>query len=215
MIKTLLINLLTSKELESEELSLSHVERNCWDLLHIGCMKGKEPFHTFVLATNSGLGVDLRTVVLRKVDEDERLIFFHTDIRAAKVEQLEKTEESAILFYDPAKRIQLRIKAKATFHTTDQIADKLWAETRLSARKYYLSEKPPGAQLNNCYDSLPTHLHGFDPEKEESELGRLNFLVVSLKITQMDWLFLCSQGHKRAKIDYEDNDFKSSSWINP
>jgi len=214
MIKNLSINLLTSKELESENLSLSQVERSSWDLMHNGCDKGKEPFHTFVLATNSESGVDLRIVVLRKVDEAERLIYFHTDIRASKVEQLKNTEESSILFYDPSKRIQLRIKAKPYFHTTDQIADQLWTETRLSARKYYLSQKPPGAVLINCCDSLPAHLHGFDPEKEESELGRANFLVVSLKISQIDWLFLCSQGHKRAMVTYNENEFKAS-WINP
>jgi 3-hydroxyisobutyrate dehydrogenase len=214
MVKILPSNPLSSKELESDNLSLNQVERNCWDLHKLGCLKGKEPFHTFVLATRSEMGVDLRTVVLRKVNEEERLIYFHTDIRASKVEQLGFTDDTAILFYDPNRRIQIRIKAKAAFHTDDAIADSIWTETRLSARKYYLSQKPPGAVLNNCYDSLPQHLHGFDPEKEESENGRANFLVVSLKISQMDWLFLCSQGHKRAMIDYVEGDYKAS-WINP
>jgi general stress protein 26 len=214
MVKILPPNPLSSKELENENLSLNQVERNCWDLLQLGCLKGKEPFHTFVLATRSETGVDLRTVVLRKVNEEERLIYFHTDKRASKVEQLGFTDDTAILFYDPNRRIQIRIKAKAGFHTDDAIADSIWTETRLSARKYYLSQQPPGAILNNCYDSLPPHLHGFDPETEESENGRTNFLVISLKISQMDWLFLCSQGHKRAMIDYLDSDFKAS-WINP
>jgi len=197
-----------------ERINLNEIESECWNLLVHGCLKGKEPFHTFVLATNSESGVDLRTVVLRKVDLINRLIFFHTDIRSQKVNQLRNTNQPGILFYDPARRIQLRMKSEVQFHSDDETANQIWKETRISARKYYLSGKSPGDILENSFDSLPDHLHGFDPSEEESESGRENFLAISLKITQMDWLFLCSQGHKRAIYNYKENGFVGN-WINP
>ena len=179
-----------------------------------GSLKGKDPLHTFVLATNTENSVDLRTVVLRKTDVKNRLLYFHSDVRAPKVDQIRHTKEVAILFYDPIKRIQIRIKAKPFLHGGDIFSEELWSETRLSARKYYLSHKPPGSFLENAFDSLPDHLHGFDPNREESENGKTNFLVVSLHVIHIDWLFLCSQGHKRASFLYNENGYEGS-FINP
>jgi hypothetical protein len=201
-------------EILANDLELLKIEKECWTLLNTGCNKGKDPFHTFALATATEDGVDLRTVVLRKVDTEKRLIFFHSDVRAPKINQLKNTKEVSILFYDPARRIQLRIKAKPNFHIEGPEFETLWEETRLSARKYYLSEKPPGHRLSNTFDTLPPHLTGFDPKKEESENGKENFIAVSFEINQIDWLFLCSQGHKRALFTYKESGIEAN-WINP
>jgi len=201
-----------NNEAEDKYASLEKIEAECWTQIANGCLKGKDPFHCFVLGTNSDFGVDLRTVVLRKVEG--RKLFFHTDIRSPKVAQLKQSEFTSILFYDPARRIQLRIKAQVAFHQLDEISESLWQETRLSARKYYLSESPPGTELDSQFDTLPEHLHGFDPERSESEKGKENFLVVSLQALSIDWLFLHSQGHKRAIIQYLDSGYKAN-WINP
>ena len=50
--------------------------------------------------------------------------------------------------------------------------------TKLSSRKYYLSKKSPGSKTNLPKDGLSSHLTKIDPNKEESEVGYNNFVVI-------------------------------------
>jgi 3-hydroxyisobutyrate dehydrogenase len=199
---------------ENPRSSLEGIEKECWALLLEGAMKGKSPLHTFVLGTKGSNGIEMRTLVLRKVEKSERSLYSHTDLRSPKALQLKENSSCSLLFYDPIRRIQIRVQAEAILHLDNKISEQVWQEANMSARKTYLSKRSPGEMLLSPEDGLPEHLSGRDPQPEESETGLVNFLVIEFKIKSLDWLFLNSKGHRRARIDYAGNGI-DTCWVNP
>ena len=86
--------------------------------------------------------------------------------------------------------------------------------SKLSSRKCYLALKPPGSNTNIDEDSIPKHLKNKDPEKQESEKGYNNFVVVENIIKNIEWLYLSSSGHKRLLINLNNKDNKFQ-WLIP
>jgi pyridoxamine 5'-phosphate oxidase len=195
---------------------LSDIEIDTWRLLLNAGLRSREPFHTCVAGTQSEDGVSLRTVVLRKASPEEKKLFFHTDIRSPKVTEIQAGSRISFLFYDESKRLQFRLWGKASVHFQDALAEKHWAESRLSSRKCYLSFHPPGHPEPFPTDSLPEHLQGrHEPSQEESELGWERFCVVECEIFKIDWLFLNSSGHRRCQFFYEKGLLKNAIWVAP
>lgn len=199
---------------EIHRSSLESIEKECWSMLAEGASKGKSPFHTFVLGTKGEDGIELRTLVLRKAEKSNLSLFTHTDVRSPKAIQIGEDASCSLLFYDPVRRVQLRLYAEAVLHLQTETSSRLWKEANMSSRKSYLSKRPPGEKLSMPDDGLPEHLRGKDPLPQESESGIGNFLVIEFRIRSIDWLLLNSQGHRRAKISY-DNDGFDASWVNP
>lgn len=199
---------------ESSLSGLDLIEKECWSMLQEGAGKGKSAFHTFVLGTRTSNSIELRTLVLRKIEKGSRSLFTHTDLRSPKARQLQENRICSLLFYDAARRVQLRMEAETIIHLDNEVTERLWAQTNMSARKSYLSTRSPGERLSKPDDGLPTHLHGRDPRPEESEDGRRNFMVLEFRIKSIDWLFLNAQGHRRASLLYSENGY-DASWINP
>jgi len=193
---------------------LESIEKECWSLLMEGAAKGKSAFHTFVLGTRSSNSIEMRTLVLRRMEKNSRSLFTHTDLRSPKAQQLRECSTCSLLFYDPVRRVQLRLEAEPFLHEGNEVADRIWNHTNMSARKSYLSARPPGTPLSMPEDGLPSHLNGCDPRPEESEDGRQNFLVVEFRVKSIDWLFLNAQGHRRAKFSYPSDELEAC-WINP
>jgi len=199
---------------ENQQSGLESIEKECWALLQEGSSRGKSAFHTFVLGTRRLASIELRTLVLRKIEKSSRSLFTHTDLRSPKTDQLRQNESCSLLFYDPVRRVQLRLEAEPFLHEDNEICDLIWSRTNMSARKSYLSSRPPGTPLSQPEDGLPRHLNGCDPRPEESEDGRRNFLVLEFRVKSMDWLFLNAQGHRRAKFHYGKEGLEAC-WINP
>ena len=62
---------------------------------------------------------------------------------------------------------------------------------------------------------LSKELEGKNPEIDNTEIGYNNFCVIDTKINEFEWLYLASQGHRRAKISVTDSKIISSEWITP
>lgn len=204
----------TAIEKENPIFTLEAIEMNCWKWLNEGSQRGKDGFHTFALANIQDGLPEVRTVVLRKVERQNRYLYAHTDVRSPKARQLASDEKVALLFYDAVRKIQLRIKAHVMLHADGSLFDQAWEQSRLSSRKCYLSEKAPGTRLGMGGDSIPPHLQGKDPEWDKSETGRPNFLLMQFEVKEIDWLFLHNQGHRRAVIAYNQEGYEAF-WINP
>ena len=202
------------QDIEIQAHGLDFIEKECWNLLNEGATKGKSAFHTFVLGTQGQYNIEMRTLVLRKLDKNSHSLFTHTDSRSPKVLQLSENGNCSLLFYDSIRRIQLRLEARALLHRENGISERIWNQTNLSARKSYLSMRPPGVRLSKPEDGLPVHLNGKDPHPEESENGKSNFLVLEFQIKSIDWLFLNAQGHRRARFEYSESGFEAT-WLNP
>ena len=158
------------------------------------------PFHSPTIATVNEGTPEKRTVILRKVIPTEGTLIFHTDYRSPKISQLKVNNSLSWLFYDSKSRIQIRVKSLATIHYKDEITFKRWNDSRLESRKCYLVSPAPSTISELSTDGLPENLNNKDLTDENVGDGYENFAVVKNKVTQMDWLFLNHDGHRRAKF---------------
>ena len=189
------------------QYDLSAIESKVWELLQESVSSFKAPFHTGVVATIDEQQPELRTVVLRHADAQQKKLFFHTDIRSPKVNQLQMQPQLSWLFYDKDIRMQLRLIAIAIVHLDDEVANKAWEESRLSSRLTYTTSSASGTIL-----STPEliDLNQKEVVPELIDIAWKNFCVVETTIQQMDWAFLHHSGNRRASFHYNTNQFQ---WI--
>ena len=189
------------------DLDLKKINTYCWQLLVDGVTSYKNPFHYGVVITSTNTFPEARTVIVRFVNADEKIIRFNTDIRSPKFRQIHDNPNISWLFYDPSLRIQLRCKAIATIHTKDEIADEGWQQARLNCKLTYTTPNPPGTLLDE-----PFLLDLNRTEVSESELdeARRNFSIVQTRVLSMDWSFLHYKGNRRALFDYQNH---NETWI--
>ena len=194
-----------------DDLFLQHdlhaIEIRLWELLQQSVSSFKAPFHTGVVATVHEQQPEVRTVVLRHADTQQKKLFFHTDIRSPKVNQLQMQPQLSWLFYDKDIRMQLRLTATAIIHLDDEVADKAWEESRLSSRLTYTTSSASGTTL-----STPEliDLNQKQVEPELIDIAWKNFCVVETTVQQMDWTFLHHSGNRRALFQYNSKQFQ---WI--
>jgi hypothetical protein len=189
--------------------NLSMIEQSIWEMLGRGVNSFKAPFHQGVVATVYHNHPELRTVVLRDVETSMRMLRFHTDIRSAKILQLNNNNQICFLFYDSDLRIQLRCSGIATVHHLDAIAEKAWKKSRLPSQLCYTNLLPPGSVLS---EPLLIDLNRKEVEEGELVLAYENFAVVNTEINKIDWVYLHHKGHRRAIFDYHLNAFH---WVQP
>jgi len=184
---------------------LGLVETQIWSMIEKGVSSFRAPFHYLTVATIAQDKPELRTVILRDADKQKREISFHTDARSPKVAQLKNSNTISLLFYDSENRIQLRCSGEAILHYKDARAELAWKKSRLSSQLCYTNLLPSGADLTapELIDLSRT-----DVSEDELEKAYANFLVVTSKINEIDWLFLHHKGHRRARFDYIKNCFQ-------
>ncbi len=206
----------STTRIDNEDYSLADLDQTMWQHLTAAPAEKENGFNTFIFATvtiDSGLP-DARTVVLRQADEGLKTLWFHTDVRAQKVAQLQAQPNAVLLFWDAKKRVQLRCRVSTTIHTNDAVANEHWAKTGEGSRKMYLSEHEPGSEQPNPYPGFPVQLGENLPTRAESEAGRPNFAVVACNVLTMDYLHLSRAGQTRAEFNY-DGDVVSRKWLAP
>ena len=186
-----------------------------WTLLARGVVDRSEDFRLPIVIVNKGESSDGRIVVLRGAFKDKKVLRFHTDLRSTKVDALKENNNIYFLFYNKKRKIQVRAKGKATIHYKDEITDEAWKKTMVISRKCYLATNAPGSISKNPNPGYPKELEGKNPKMEDTETGYENFCVIESKINEMEWLYLASQGHRRARITIgHDGDLKTE-WLTP
>lgn len=184
------------------DADLSVINRECWRLLEEGVSSYKNPFHFGVFTTVEDQFPSARTVIIRGVEIENKIIRFNTDLRSPKFQQLKKNPNISWLFYDEKLRMQMRCKAVATLHTDDVIAEQGWQEARLNCKITYTASQAPGSLLEAPFLLDLNQLNIPDPVLE---FARNNFSIVQTKILSLDWAFLHYKGNRRAFFDYEKN----------
>lgn len=194
--------------------NLEDVYGACWDLLEEGAASARGAFHTGVLGTVEDGAPRLRTVVLRAVDRPGARLCCHTDRRSGKVRQLADADAVSWLFYDPERRVQLRLEGRATIHAEDALAERRWAASPSGSRRCYLVSPGPGRVLAAPGSTLPEALRGRRPSPEETVPGRQNFAVIVTRVDRLDWLHLTADGHRRARF-VRDGERWERCWVAP
>jgi len=175
---------------------LAETLAEAWRRLTRGAADRRSGFHTVQLATVADGAPRVRTVVLRAVAPSQRLIRIHTDARSAKAAELAADARVEICGYDAQAKMQIRLRGLASLHAGDAVADAAWAASGQGSRMAYRAAVAPGAPLERPED--------VDPQTRAplSDLGRENFMAVTVAVARLEWLYLAASGHRRALYEW-------------
>ena len=202
-----------SEEKVSYYENFKEIEKKLWNLLTGAVKDRSSEFRTPVFICGNDKDLDGRIVVLRKADQKNNFIQFHSDIRSPKIEKIKKNPNCSMLFYGKKEKIQLRLKIKCEVNFNNEITKKSWEKTGHVSRKCYLVNNGPGTVSEKPTSGLNGKFDNFDFTKEESEEGYKNFSVIRCKIKSIEWLYLAAKGHRRALISLEGS--KKFIWLVP
>ena len=185
-----------------------------WDLLKAGLQNRDAPFHIPVFICGNKNKSNGRIIVLRGIDEKEKKIWFHSDIRSNKVKILKSNSQANLLFYDKSEKVQLRICGSTKINYKNDITKKSWNKTAHMSRQCYLGNKAPGSKALEPTSGLTSDIDNLKYTIEESEIGYENFCVIETYIKSIEWLYLAAKGHRRALFKLEENIIRKK-WLIP
>ncbi len=85
-------------------------------------------------------------MVLRKSDQPNKLLQFHSGIRSDKIKKLKDNNNASMLLYDKEEKIQVRIKVDCTINHQNKSTKQSWLKTGHMSRKCYLVDNGPGTE---------------------------------------------------------------------
>ena len=190
----------------------NEIKKKIWLMLDDAITNRASQFRipTFICGNQSDF--DGRIVVLRKSDQHNNIVQFHSDIRSDKIEKLKNNPKAAMLFYDKDEKIQVRLKIECVINHNNDITKESWSKTQHISRKCYLVENGPGSESEIPTSGLKSELDNFEFTMKQSEEGYKNFTVIQCKIKSIEWLYLAAKGHRRARFDLET---KKDTWLVP
>jgi len=193
---------------------LGKIYLKIWELLKKGLENRDAPFHIPVFICGDDNKLDGRIVVLRGLDEKEKKIWFHSDIRSNKIKNLKTRPEASLLFYDKIEKIQLRISGQSKINYQNNTTQDSWKKTAHMSRQCYLGDKAPGADSSLPTSGLTDNADNLKYSKEESEIGYKNFCVIETYIKSIEWLYLAAKGHRRAYFNLDKKQLEKK-WLIP
>ena len=191
----------------------SEIEKKIWSLLDEAVTNRTSAFRIPVFICGNQDDFDGRIVVLRKSNQSNNLLQFHSDIRSDKIKKLKKNNNASMLFYDKEEKIQVRAKVECTINHENEITKQSWLKTGHMSRKCYLVDNGPGTESPTPTSGLKPELDSFEFSMEQSEKGYKNFTVIQCKIKNIEWLYLAAKGHRRARFEYSD--YTKGYWLIP
>ena len=87
----------------------TEIKKKIWSMLTNAVKDRSSPFRIPVFICGDQSDFDGRIVVLRKADEENNLIQYHSDIRSDKIVKLKANQNAAMLFYEKKEKIQVRL----------------------------------------------------------------------------------------------------------
>ncbi len=193
------------------DLTLQEIEY----LLSRGVKDRKSNFHYTMLSTINDKFPESRTVILRNFNKDRFELNIHSDSRSAKINQIENNNNVSCLFYDDKKKIQIRVNGLAKVEKSYQPS---WEKLTNWSKRCYLSEKKPGTEVAKPSSGFPERFVNESPNDKDSIEGLKNFALIKVMISSIEWLYLASQGHRRAvfKIFRKDSPLSiKKKWLIP
>lgn len=139
-----------------------------------------------------------RTVVLRAADQSAGTLDIHTDLQSAKMGDLAATPFAALHVWDTSAHLQLRLEARVTLLTGQDVAA-IWAGVPAVSRLSYGSSPAPGHPIAQALE----YTKASDPAF---------FAVLRLSVSTIDALHL-GPNHRRARFDRRDD--WAGEWLAP
>ena len=194
--------------------NLDKIYLKIWELLKTALSNRNLPFHIPVFICGQNGDADGRMVVLRGINEKDKNLWFHTDIRSKKIRTLKTNPIASLLFYDKEEKVQLRITGKTKINYQNNITKKSWNKTAHMSRQCYLGNKAPGSESILPTSGLTEEIDNHKYSIEESEIGYKNFCVVEIFIESFEWLYLAARGHRRAYFTLKNSSVEKK-WLIP
>ena len=191
---------------------LKEIKKKIWSMLDDAVTNRSSQFRIPVFICGNQKDFDGRIVVLRKSDQSNNLVQFHSDIRSDKIPKLKNNNNASMLFYDKEEKIQVRLKVECTINQDNEITKESWSKTGHISRKCYLVDNGPGTESPTPTSGLKPELDNYEFTMEQSEEGYKNFTVIQCKIKTIEWLYLAAKGHRRARFELENN---KEYWLVP
>ncbi len=154
----------------------AEIKKKIWSMLDNAVKDRSSPFRIPVFICGNQSDFDGRIVVLRKSDQSNNLVQYHSGL-----------------------------KVECTVNHNNDVTKESWSKTQHISRKCYLVYNGPGTESDLPTSGLKPELDNFDYTKEQSEEGYKNFTVIQCKIKSIEWLYLAAKGHRRAKFNLENN----------
>ena len=192
--------------------NLEEIQKKLWSMLDDAVVNRNSPFRIPVFICADQNDIDGRIVVLRKSDQNNNLLQFHTDLRSQKVNILKKNKNASLVFYDKEEKIQLRAKVICEINNKNSISEESWKKTQHISRRCYLTDSAPGSLSGSPTSGMISKLEDFDYTMEQSEKGYENFTVIKCEIKSIEWLYLAAKGHRRAIFNLINN---KKNWLVP
>jgi len=112
-----------------------------------------------------------------------------------------KIPRVSLLFYHPKKQVQVRVKALATLHVADELAEKHWKRVSEKRQSEYKSELDPGVRIEK--PEL-----GWETQPDNAHFSVLKFSPLSIEALQ-----LSKEGHLRIQVELTTG--WQGSWLVP
>ena len=192
--------------------NLTEIKKKIWLMLDDAVTNRSSQFRIPVFICGDQKDFGGRIVVLRKSDQSNNLLQFHSDVRSEKIPKLKNNKKASMLFYDKEEKIQVRLKVECTINHDNEITKESWSKTGHISRKCYLVDNGPGTESSTPTSGLKPELDNFEFTMEQSEEGYKNFTVIQCKISSIEWLYLAAKGHRRARFEIDNN---KEYWLVP
>ena len=200
--------------MEKFHFNLNLLLDDIWEMLEEGAEKSKCDFHLATFCTISKDKPKNRTVVLRRVIRENNILIFQTDKRSGKVDEINSNPNISWLFYSHSKKVQIRLDGEAIVYHSGKLFEDQWNSSALMSRKCYLINHTPSSILKHPDVYLSSYSQFNNISFEDSQIGKVNFAVIETKISSIDWLYLKSSGHIRAKYNLV-NEIMQGKWLVP
>ena len=170
------------------------------------------PMHVPVVGTGDG---DLRMMVLRESAEGISRLRFHTDARSPKARLIGAGGPVSVLAFDPAEKVQLRLRGIGRIELHGPGADAAWAAATAFAGRCYLADAAPGMTSDAATSGVPKEVEGIRPSEAQLIPARENFAVLLFEPHSLDWLHLAHSGHRRAQFTRGSDGAWQGTWVVP
>jgi len=172
--------------------NLEQIHQSCWHELQRGVHQRKHPFRFTVLATYNGPQAPAqRSIVLRKVQSPNTLLFY-TDARSQKVQQLQQQAQASVLFWHPARKVQITATGTITLHQQNALSQEHLPRVQQQPADY-LGHLPPGSQLH-----APEQAQQLEAQQHLAQ----NFTVLAMQLQAYEVLQLAHPRHIRARFTW-------------
>ena len=129
----------------------------------------------------------------------------HSDVRAGKISEIRANPAVALHVWDAGAQVQIRVDGRA-FLLTGEAARPDWDRLHAGSRATYMVRPCPGTALADPATA--------DADRLDEHAAFANFAVLSIEMTELHWLHLGRDAHRRAVFAWAGGD-ATQRWVVP